>query len=79
MLTAAIAVVHASTIAARASCAVTRAIGAIEPAFTPSRKASATGELRIRGTSGPLRATMTKAGRKIPTVATTAPQKPPST
>ena len=59
-----------STIAARASCAVTRAMRAIEATFTPSRKAPATGERRIRGTSGPLRATKTKAGRKMPTVAT---------
>ena len=68
------AAVHGSTIAARASCAVTRAMRAIEATFTPSRNAPATGERRIRGTSGPLRATKTKAGRKIPTVATTAPR-----
>ena len=45
---------------------------------TPSRKAPAAGERRIRGTSGPLAATKTNAGRKMPTVAAAAPAGPAS-
>ena len=48
-------------------------------AFTPSRNAAATRDWRNRGTSGPLMATKTKAGRKIPIVATTAPGAPART
>ena len=79
MLATAMTAVHASTIAARASCAVTRAMRAIDATFTPSRKAPATEDRRIRGTRGPLRATNAKAGRKMPIVATTAPRNPPRT
>ena len=56
---------------------VTTAMSASEATFTPSRNAPATGERRSRGTSGPLSATNTNAGRKMPTVATRAPRSPP--
>ena len=62
-----------STSAATPRCAVTTAISASEATFTPSSAAPAVGDLRNRGISGPLIATKTNAGRKIPTVATTAP------
>ena len=64
--------------AARASCAVTTAIKASEATFSPSRNAAATREERNFGTSGPLAATKTNAGRKIPAVATRAPRGPAS-
>ena len=51
--------------AALVSCQVTAAIRATEATLTPSRKAPATGERRRRGTSGPLRATKTKAGKPV--------------
>ncbi len=62
-----------STNAATPKCNVTTAINAGEPTFTPSSTAPATGDLRSRGISGPLMATNTNAGRKIPIVATMAP------
>ena len=68
--------VSGSTRAARPSCQVTTAISASEAAFTPSRNAPAAGERRRRGTSGPLTATNTNAGRKMPSVATPAPGQP---
>jgi hypothetical protein len=62
--------------AARASCAATTTMSASEATFTPSRNALAVGEARRRGTSGPLSATKTKAGRKMPAVVTMAPAGP---
>src|SRR5262249_56099243 len=61
------------------SCRVKTAMSDKEAAFTPLRKAPAAGCRRMRGTSGPLIATKKNAGRKIPTVATTDPGRPPST
>jgi len=58
---------------------VTTAMSASDATLTPSSTAPAVGERRNLGTSGPLSATKTKAGRKIPTVATAAPAVPPST
>jgi hypothetical protein len=48
-------------------------MSAKETAFTPSRKLEKIGELLKRGMIGPVRMTKTKAGRKMPTVATIAP------
>ena len=62
-----------------ARCMVTTAINAKEATFTPSRNAPAMGERRMRGTSEPLAATKTKAGRKMPTVARAAPAGPART
>src|SRR5215510_2370027 len=76
-LTASMAIVVKSTSAARPSRQVTTAINDREAALIPSRTAPAVADLRIRGTSGPLTATKKKAGRNIPTVATTAPGAPP--
>ena len=67
-----------STSVARPSCHVTRAIKAREATLTPSSAAPAMRERRSRGTSGPLAATNTNAGAKMPRVATVAPR-PPST
>src|SRR5664280_1808130 len=47
--------------------------------FTPSRKAPRSFDCRSRGTNGPMTATRAKAGRKMPSVATAAPGRPPST
>src|ERR1035441_4435271 len=58
---------------------VPTAITASEPATTPSSAAAATADLRSRGISGPLIATSTNPGRKIPTVATAAPAQPATT
>src|SRR3989454_7673667 len=77
-LMSASATVETSTSAARPSCKVTTAMRASDATLTPSRNAPATGERRSRGTSGPLAATNTKAGRKIPSVATSPPGRPPS-
>lgn len=49
-----------------ASWAVTTPINASEAAFTPSSTAPASGERRRLGTSGPLIATKTKAGKEDP-------------
>ena len=62
--------------AERPSCQVTAAISASDATFTPSSTAPASGEARSFGTSGPLSATNTNAGRKMPIVATTAPAQP---
>src|ERR1700675_4402516 len=68
--------VRASTIDPRPICQVTTAIKASEATITPSRNAPAILDSRIRGKRGPLAATNRNAGRKIPTVATTAPRVP---
>ena len=69
--------VRVSTKDARPSSQVTAAINASDATFTPSRKAPADLDFRIRGTSGPLTATSRNAGRKMPTVEMTAPRIPP--
>ena len=69
--------VAVSTRDTRPSCQLTAAINASGATFTPSRKTPAILDFRMRGTSGPLTATSRNAGRKIPTVATTAPRIPP--
>ena len=53
--------VRVSTKDARASSQVTAAINASDATFTPSRKAPAGLDFRIRGTSGPLTATSRNA------------------
>jgi hypothetical protein len=73
------ATVSQSTRAAAPSCHVTTAMSASDATLTPFRNAPAMGDARSRGTSGPLNATKTKDGRKMPTVATSAAQGPPST
>lgn len=71
-------IVITSLRAAIPSSYVTKTINARDAMITPSRNAPATGELRMRGISGPLIATKTNAGRKMPTVAITAPTGPAS-
>src|SRR5271157_321779 len=78
-LTANMTSVVRSTIDAFPNCHVTTAIKASDPATTPSSAAAATADLRSRGISGPLTATSTNPGKKIPTVATTAPIQPATT
>src|SRR5208337_219198 len=68
-----------STIDAFPNCIATTAINASDPATTPSSAAAATADLRSRGISGPLAATSTNPGKKIPTVATAAPVQPATT
>src|ERR1700688_689949 len=67
------------TIDALANCIVTTAINARETATTPSSAAAAIADRRRRVRNGPLNATKTKPGRKIPTVATIAPRHPATT
>jgi len=67
--------VSASTMDALPNCHETTAMSARDPALTPSRNAPAVFDFLIRGANGPLTATSTKAGRKMPAVATTAPRK----
>jgi len=67
-----------STNAARERCHSTTAMSASDATLTPSSIAPAIGDRRILGTSGPLMATKTNAGRNIPTVATMAPVEPAS-
>src|SRR5208337_1738302 len=68
-----------STIDAFPNCIATTAINASDPATTPSSAAAATADLRSRGISGPLTATSTNPGKKIPIVATAAPIQPATT
>src|SRR5208282_1701653 len=68
-----------SIIDAFPNCHVTTAINASDPATTPSSAAAATADLRSRGISGPLTATSTNPGKKIPIVATSAPLHPVTT
>jgi len=65
-----------SMIAARPSSQVTAASSASDATLTPSRKAPAVRERRTRGSNCPMSATKMKDGRKMPTVATTAPGTP---
>ena len=58
---------------------VTTAIRASDAAFTPSRNAEATGELRNFFIHGAEAATNINAGRKMPIVASVAPGTPPRT
>jgi hypothetical protein len=74
--TAAMRIVAASTSDARARCQLTTAMSASDATFTASRAAPAMAERRILGTSGPLIATKTNAGRKMPNVAAIAPGVP---
>ena len=74
--TAARSTVGTSTSADALSCKVTVAMSASDATFTPSSAAPATGDVLMRGISGPLRATKTKAGRKMPMVAIAAPAGP---
>src|SRR5271165_6391730 len=60
------------------SCQPTTAINARDPTTTPSNTAPAVGDRRILGISGPLTATNTNPGRKIPSVAKAAPGNPPT-
>jgi hypothetical protein len=53
-------------------------MSARETAFKPSRALESVGERLARETKGPMSATKTKAGKKIPTVATIAPGTPSS-
>src|SRR5690606_7455142 len=64
--------------ASRASVMTVTRIAATTPALTPVRNAPVIGLRRIRGISGAVRMTKTNAGRKIPTVASTAPDVPPT-
>ena len=73
------AAVSGSTIAARPSCQATAAMSPSAATFTPSRKAAARREPRSRGSHGRLTATSTNEGRKMATVASTAPGRPAST
>jgi hypothetical protein len=75
-LAAASRTVGRSMSADRPSCQVTTAMRASDATFTPSRKPPAMAERRRRGTSGPLAATKRKPGKKMPTVATSAPTDP---
>jgi hypothetical protein len=59
-----------------ASLRVTTPMSAIELTLTASKKAAVHFEVRKRGTRGLRRATKRKDGRKMATVATTAPGKP---
>ena len=68
-----------SITAARPSCQVTAAIRASDAALTPSRKPEAQGEFRNLGMNGLLINTKTKAGKKIPMVASIAPDEPATT
>jgi len=63
-------------IAARPSSQVTAASSASDATLTPSRKAPAVRERRTRGSKCPMSATKMNDGRKMPTVATTAPGTP---
>src|SRR5688572_32626003 len=63
----------------RASHTATTAISATTAAFIPSSAPRAQGLRLIRGSSGPRIATITNAGRKIATVASTPPTTPPTT
>ena len=78
-LAAASKAVVKSTMADCASVIVTTAINASAPTLTPSRKAPTVGHRRRRGMSGPLIATKTNEGRKMPIVAMMAPPMPPRT
>ncbi len=64
--------------ASRARNQVTPAISATAAELRPSRAAAVTARLRSLAISGSRRAVITKAGRKIATVATTAPGTPRS-
>jgi hypothetical protein len=67
---------NGSTIVARLSCHVTPAISARDATFTPSSRLERTRECLRRGMKGPVMATKTKAGKKISTVAASAPGAP---
>ena len=75
----AMAIVSGSTNDALPNCQVTAAIRPSEATLTPSSSAPTHGERRMRGMRGPEAATNTNEGRKMPTVAMSAPRTPPST
>jgi len=68
--------VRQSTMAALPSCQATTAIRAKDPTMTPSNVADAQTERRSLGSSLPLRATSANPGKKMPIVASNAPEIP---
>src|SRR5215210_7075463 len=67
-----------SKIESRPSCQVTPAMSANETTFAPSSKPARIGDSLKRGMRGPVTATKTNAGKKMPTVANSAPGTPAS-
>ena len=67
---------NGSTTVARPSCHVTPAMSARDATLTPSSMPEKVGDRLRRPTYGAVTATKTKAGRKMPKVATAAPARP---